>query len=227
MIRRLGIGCALVAALALPAGALAEQGEQGEGGSVKNAARQCKALRTSMGADAFREEFGRNKGKRNAFGKCVSLLARKQVRAFAHAVAECKAAYVADPAAFMAKYGSEEPANASFERSGEETAPAEPKPERPDAAVRAAMKRCVDQRLAEKRAEHREALEKVVKQCKEELQADRDAFLEKYGENDNLRNAFGKCVSSKVRRGVPHPESRPEKHPEPPADAPTEGPRPE
>lgn len=43
-----------------------------------NAARQCKAERTQMGAPAFRAKYGRNSSDRNAFGKCVSALAEGQ-----------------------------------------------------------------------------------------------------------------------------------------------------
>jgi hypothetical protein len=41
-----------------------------------NAARSCKAERAQLGAGPFREKYGRNAGDRNAFGKCVSQLAK-------------------------------------------------------------------------------------------------------------------------------------------------------
>jgi len=44
--------------------------------NIINAARTCRAERTSMGADAFRNKYGTNRNKRNAFGKCVSQHAR-------------------------------------------------------------------------------------------------------------------------------------------------------
>jgi hypothetical protein len=37
-----------------------------------NAARECRAERDEIGVDAFREKYGANRNKRNAFGKCVS-----------------------------------------------------------------------------------------------------------------------------------------------------------
>lgn len=43
-----------------------------------NAARQCKAERTQMGVPAFRAKYGRGSSDRNAFGKCVSALAKAQ-----------------------------------------------------------------------------------------------------------------------------------------------------
>ena len=44
----------------------------------KNAAKKCKAERESMGLQRFKDEYGRNANKANAFGKCVSKLAKAQ-----------------------------------------------------------------------------------------------------------------------------------------------------
>jgi hypothetical protein len=41
-----------------------------------NAAKSCKAERAEMGAGPFREKYGKNASDRNAFGKCVSQLAK-------------------------------------------------------------------------------------------------------------------------------------------------------
>lgn len=38
----------------------------------RNAARECRAELEAMGEEAFREQYGTNRNKRNAFGKCVS-----------------------------------------------------------------------------------------------------------------------------------------------------------
>jgi hypothetical protein len=43
-----------------------------------NAARQCKAERSTLGGEAFRAKYGKNSNDRNAFGKCVSALAKAQ-----------------------------------------------------------------------------------------------------------------------------------------------------
>jgi hypothetical protein len=43
----------------------------------KNAAKACKAERATMGLQAFKEEYGTNANKANAFGKCVSGKAKK------------------------------------------------------------------------------------------------------------------------------------------------------
>lgn len=43
---------------------------------TENAARSCKAERAEMGAGPFREKYGKNANDRNAFGKCVSQIAK-------------------------------------------------------------------------------------------------------------------------------------------------------
>jgi hypothetical protein len=47
----------------------AEMAEEAE--ETANAAQECKAERKAD-PDAFREKYGTNRNKRNAFGKCVS-----------------------------------------------------------------------------------------------------------------------------------------------------------
>ena len=44
----------------------------------ENAAKKCKAERESMGLQKFKDEYGTNANKANAFGKCVSEKAKKQ-----------------------------------------------------------------------------------------------------------------------------------------------------
>ena len=46
-----------------------------------NAARSCKAERSSMEGPAFRAKYGKNANDRNAFGKCVSQLSKSTPRA--------------------------------------------------------------------------------------------------------------------------------------------------
>jgi hypothetical protein len=68
---------------------------QGNGNSPAQA---CKQLREDLGRDAFRAMFGTNHNGRNAFGKCVSKMARMKsdearaaaVARFEQAVAQCK-----------------------------------------------------------------------------------------------------------------------------------------
>jgi hypothetical protein len=44
----------------------------------ENAAKKCKAERSSIGVEAFKNKYGTNANKANAFGKCVSKLAKGQ-----------------------------------------------------------------------------------------------------------------------------------------------------
>jgi hypothetical protein len=68
----------------------------------RNAARDCRSERETLGKDAFTEKYGTNANKRNAFGKCVSQHAREleadadeqdqeEAVAFKNAAKECAA----------------------------------------------------------------------------------------------------------------------------------------
>ena len=160
---------AAVAMLALPATASAAITPT----DYKNAAKFCKALRADMGADAFKQTYGTNKNKRNAFGKCVSKNVRKLDKLHAQAVAECKAAAQATkPEGTPGKGRSEE---------------------------KQAFRDCVKSKFRELKAAATDAVENAAKQCKTERNTDPVAFREKYGTNENKSNAFGKCVSKTVR----------------------------
>src|SRR5918992_159885 len=64
---------------------------------------------------------------------------------------------------------------------------------------------CVGKKAAEEEAENGEAAKNAAQECKAECAAERaadaEAFKTDYGTNKNGRNAFGKCVSSKLRGG--------------------------
>jgi hypothetical protein len=165
---------AAVAALAVPAIALAEQpSEQNK----QNASEFCKALREASGQQNFRSMFG---GGKNAFGKCVSQAAKRdqiqEERAQENAAKQCKAERDQDPAAFKEKYGTGKNKKNAFGK-------------------------CVSQKAKENKAQL-DAKEQnqvnAAKQCKTEKSQDPEAFKQKYGTNENKRNAFGKCVSQKA-----------------------------
>jgi len=59
----------LVAALAVPAWATAGSPSAGD---RTNAAKQCASEHQAMGTDLFKQTYGTNANKSNAFGKCVS-----------------------------------------------------------------------------------------------------------------------------------------------------------
>jgi hypothetical protein len=56
---------------------LAKQQAEESQQNTLNAAKKCKAERTAN-PDKFKSDYGTNKNKRNAFGKCVSKLAKEQ-----------------------------------------------------------------------------------------------------------------------------------------------------
>jgi hypothetical protein len=76
----------------------------------KNAAKACKAER-GLGPQAFKDKYGTNPNKANAFGKCVSGKVKKaeeqeQGEARENAAKKCKAEREAGLQAFKDKYGT-------------------------------------------------------------------------------------------------------------------------
>jgi len=174
--RKLAILGAL-ALLAAPASATAASST-----AKSDAQKQCRSERTAMGTQTFRDTYGTNKNKHNAFGKCVSHRTAQneatEKKSHTNASKECKAERAADPAAFQQKYGTGKNKKNAFGK-------------------------CVSQkaRAKTKQAEQSQvkAEENAAKQCKAERKADPAAFEQKYGTNKNKKNAFGKCVSQKAK----------------------------
>jgi ribosomal protein S17E len=171
--KRAWMVCVAVAALSVPAVSPAAVSQT----DYKNAAKFCKALRADMGAVTFKQTFGTNKRKSNAYGKCVSKHARTMDEVHSDAVTSCRAERDADPTAFAGKYGTGKNKKNAFGK-------------------------CVSQTRRELRTEVADEIENAAKQCKAERKADRSAFASKYGTNANKRNAFGKCVSKTVRENA-------------------------
>jgi len=83
---------AAVAALVLPVSASGVVNQT----DYKNAAKFCKALRSDMETavpGSFKQTYGTNKNRSNAFGKCVSKNAKTVHNIHADAVAQCKSAH--------------------------------------------------------------------------------------------------------------------------------------
>jgi hypothetical protein len=168
----------LMGALVLSSTAFASDAKPAPATGTPSAEQQCRSERSAMGNKLFRETYGTNKSKRNAFGKCVSARARATSEvakeAKQNASKECKAEETADPAAFKLKYGT-----------GKRGANAHGK--------------CVSQKAKAKTSEAVDDQVKAdvnaAKACKAERKIDPAAFAQKYGTNKNKRNAFGKCVS--------------------------------
>jgi hypothetical protein len=162
------IAMAAVAAAASPAAALAQTSP------TPNPSQQCRAQRTAMGATAFRQTYGTNADRSNAFGKCVSKVARAQRAERSAANAACRAERSADAAAFAAKYGTGRNKHNAFGR-------------------------CVSTKAKAAAAAAQSATINAARTCRAERTAlGVTAFAAKYGTNANKRNAFGRCVSQKV-----------------------------
>ena len=131
-----------------------------------------------MGEQAFKLLYGTNANKSNAFGKCVSKLAHQNAKNQTNAAAQCRAERDADPAAFAAKYGT-----------GKKHANA--------------FGKCVSGKAKAAAAQQVKATDNAAKACSDERKADPAAFKAKYGTNANKSNAFGKCVSGKVKHATP------------------------
>jgi hypothetical protein len=142
------------------------------------AAKQCATERTAMGVPAFKLLYGTNANKSNAFGKCVSKLAQQNANNRTNAAAQCRTERDADPAAFAAKYGT-----------GKKHANA--------------FGNCVSGKAKAAAAQQVQATDNAAKACWTERKADPAAFKAKYGTNANKSNAFGKCVSGKVKHPAP------------------------
>lgn len=98
--------CALIGATLVPSALAADPTPADH----KNAAKYCKAVRASKGVDAFQTQYGTNKNKKNAYGKCVSSTAkakaekREDTAETKAASAECKKEQTADAAKFAQDY---------------------------------------------------------------------------------------------------------------------------
>jgi hypothetical protein len=167
----------LLGVLAVSAPALAEQSS-----STPSPESQCRTERSAMGVDVFRQTYGTNKNRHNAFGKCVSKRTHATEEAAdtakQNAAQACKAEKAADPAAFAQKYGTGKHGANAYGKCVSQTAKAETTD-----AVKDEVKADVN----------------AAKTCKAERKADPQAFADKYGTNANKRNAFGKCVSKTAR----------------------------
>ena len=144
------------------------------GSGSPSAQQQCATERTAMGADAFKALYGTNAGKSNAFGKCVSKRASANAKAQSNAAAQCRAERAADADAFKTKYGTGKNGTNAFGK-------------------------CVSGKAKSAEAAEVKATNNAAKACWSERQADAAAFKAKYGTGASKSNAFGKCVSGKVK----------------------------
>ena len=165
-----------LAAFALPAAAQAADTNK------TNAAKACKAERAAMPAGAFKDTYGTNKTKSNAFGKCVSKRTKAEAAGQKNAAKACRAEQ-ADPN-FAATHDGK--TFAQFYGTGKKGSNA--------------FGKCVSSKAKKIRTETTKANVNAAKACKAERAQDPAAFKAKYGTNENKSNAFGKCVSSKAKK---------------------------
>jgi hypothetical protein len=133
------------------------------------AVKLCRQQRAEMGKQAFRHLYG----KKHAMATCAAKVQKQQTTNMQNAAQQCKAERDEGAAAFADKYGTGK-------------------------NKRNAFGKCVSQKAQAKSQAEQEATVNAAKECEAERDAGLQAFRDKYGTNHNKRNAFGKCVSSKV-----------------------------
>lgn len=142
--------------------------------------RACKAQRNAMGMAAFRLLYAPTGKPKAALDACVSQQAQLVSTETKNAAKACKAergTTQASRTAFVEKYGD-------------------------NANGRNAFGKCVSQQAAAEVAEQQQLVVNAAKACKTERGTTADsraAFANEYGTGPNKRNAFGKCVSEKVK----------------------------
>ena len=161
--------------LALPA--LAVAGSPPSPASQAAAVKQCTTERNASSA-AFKLLYGTPPNRSNAFGKCVSKLAQQNEQEHSNAAAQCRTERSSDPTAFATTYGT-------------------------GSKHRNAFGNCVSMKAKAAAAARVEATINAAKSCWTERKADLAAFKTRYGTNADKSNAFGKCVSGKVKQSSP------------------------
>jgi hypothetical protein len=155
--------------LALPTAAMAYSVSKTE---RHHAAAACREERSAMGTSTFKETYGTNHNRSNAFGKCVAKRARAEDQSTTSARTDCRDERSSIGAeAFAEKYGTNK-------------------------NKRNAFGKCVSSKASADRSEQTDQDVQAAQACRTERSTlGDDAFRAKYGTNHNGRNAFGKCVS--------------------------------
>jgi hypothetical protein len=148
--------------------------------SPSSPAQRCKAQRTAIGTIAFNQLYGLNANDRNAFGKCVSRLAKSDQQNTANASKACTAEQ--SDVNFAATHSGK--TFAQFYGTNKND--------------RNAFGNCVSQKAQAAAQTQQQATIKAARDCRAEQKASPTAFKDKYGTNANKSNAFGKCVSQKA-----------------------------
>ena len=158
-----------LAALLAPLAALADNAPT----PAQTANQMCAAEKAQMGADAFKQAYGTNANKSNAWGKCVSGKAKAAHAAVQNAAQTCAAEQAQDAAAFAGKYGTTQKGKG---------------------ADKNAMGKCVSGKVHAAVTTDAKNVAKAAKTCKSDMKANAAAFVSKWG--GKKANAFGKCASA-------------------------------
>jgi hypothetical protein len=143
-----------------------------------NPARACSALRTRMTRAVFNQSFGTNANHSNAYGKCVSIVARAQSSDVNVAAQACLAE--ATDAGFASTHN-----NKSFQQFYGT-----------NADLSNAFGNCVFKKLQVSSGQLVQALATAAKTCKTMRRSDPTGFRQKYGTRPS---AFAKCVSAHAK----------------------------
>ena len=171
---------AFVVALALPGSALADPTSEGD---RRTAAEICQGQRADMGAAAFRQTYGTNRKRSNAYGKCVSRHARAMHAARHAALEQCQAERK-DPN-FAQSHGGK-----TFEQFY-------------GGGKKNALRNCVAERTQAAEQQQVTRTVNAAKACEAQRTAiGASDFGRVYGTNASRSNAFGKCVSRLERETV-------------------------
>jgi hypothetical protein len=138
----------------------------------------CTQSKTQMGADAFKQAYGTNANKSNAWGKCVAKNAKNAQQDVAGANASCKAQQA--DANFATEAGHD---GKTFDQFYGKTG---------KGGSANAFGKCVSLAVQSAVAAQAKASASAAKTCKAALKADKAAFATKYGTG---RDALGKCVA--------------------------------
>src|SRR3990170_2598786 len=165
----------IVLALSVVPAALADSNA-----SVSSPAQRCDTQRTTMGTALFNQTYGTNPNKSNAFGNCVSKLARADEQNQANASQACRAeqndaSFAANHSGktFVQFYGTNKNGKNAFGN-------------------------CVSQKAKAAAQVQQQATINAARACRAERKANPATFKNTYGTNADKSNAFGKCVSQKV-----------------------------
>ena len=143
-----------------------------------NPARACAALRTTMTATVFNQSFGTNANHSNAFGKCVSVVARAQSGNLVQAAQACLAE--STDAGFATAHG-----NKTFQQFYGT-----------NKDLSNAFGNCALQKLQASTAQLTKSLTTAAATCKSMRRTDPSGFHARYGSKPN---AFAKCVSAHAK----------------------------